>query len=70
MSARRWTAILTGLASSRTAIDRDMDESYPLDAIVTAVDAPLDASLVDRVAGRRGEPFDGGVSDDGVRVGG
>jgi putative ABC transport system permease protein len=48
------TAILTGLASSRTAIDRDMDDSYPLDATVTAVDAPLEATLVDRVAGTAG----------------
>ena len=44
------TAILTGLASSRTAIDKDMDRSYPLDATITAVEAPLDAALVDRVA--------------------
>ena len=44
------TAILTGLASSRTAIDKDMDRSYPLDATITAGEAPLDASLVDRVA--------------------
>lgn len=44
------TAILTGLASSRTAIDKDMDASYPLDATVTAADEPLDAALADRVA--------------------
>ncbi|MCP3424113.1 ABC transporter permease [Nocardioides pinisoli] len=44
------TAILTGLASSRTAIDRDMDESYPLDVTITALDEPLGADLVDRVA--------------------
>ncbi|WP_299931238.1 FtsX-like permease family protein [uncultured Nocardioides sp.] len=48
------TAILTGLASSRTAIDRDMDDSYPLDATLTALDGPLDASLVDRVAATSG----------------
>jgi putative ABC transport system permease protein len=48
------TAILTGLASSRTAIDRDMDESYPLDATLTAVEAPLGASLAERVAGTTG----------------
>jgi putative ABC transport system permease protein len=48
------TAILTGLASSRTAIDRDMDDSYPLDATVTAAEAPLETSLVDRVAGTPG----------------
>jgi len=44
------TAILTGLASSRTAIDKDMDRSYPLDATITAGEAPLDTALVDRVA--------------------
>ena len=43
-----------GLASSRTAIDRDMDDSYPLDATLTAADAPLDAALVDRVRGTAG----------------
>ena len=44
------TAILTGLASSRTAIDTDMDRSYPLDATITAGRAPLDDTLADRVA--------------------
>lgn len=44
------TAVLTGLASSRTAIDVDMDESYPLDATVTATEAPLPADLAERVA--------------------
>ena len=39
-------AVLTGLASSRTAIDQDMDRSYPLDATVTAVDEPLGTDLV------------------------
>ncbi|MCY4728708.1 FtsX-like permease family protein [Nocardioides sp. STR2] len=44
------TAILTGLASSRTGIDDAMDTDYPLDATVTAVDAPLDDALVERAA--------------------
>ncbi|MBC2932420.1 ABC transporter permease [Nocardioides sp. zg-1228] len=48
------TAILTGLASSRTAIDQDMDDSHPLDSSITAVDEPLDGSLVDRVAATDG----------------
>ncbi len=48
------TAILTGLASSRTAIDRDMDESHPLDAAITAIDAPLDETVVDRAAATGG----------------
>ena len=39
-------AVLTGLASSRTAIDQDMDRSYPLDATVTAVDEPLGTDAV------------------------
>ena len=42
------TAVLTGLASSRTGLDRAMDTDYPLDATLTAVDAPLDAGLVER----------------------
>ena len=48
------TAVLTGLASSRTAIDRDMDRSYPLDATVTAVGTPLGGDLADRVAAVEG----------------
>ncbi|GAA5113562.1 ABC transporter permease [Alloalcanivorax gelatiniphagus] len=48
------TAVLTGLASSRTAIDRDMDDSYPLDATITAADGPLAADLTERVAGVQG----------------
>lgn len=64
------TAILTGLASSRTAIDRDMDDSYPLDATLTSVGAPLEASLVDRVDGTEGVT-DARVLDGTVaRVGG
>ncbi|QSR29257.1 ABC transporter permease [Nocardioides sp. S5] len=63
------TAILTGLASSRTAIDRDMDDSYPLDATLTAVGAPLETSLVDRVAGTEGvsdaRVLDGTVAEAG-----
>ncbi len=44
------TAILTGLASSRTGLDRAMDTDYPLDATLTAVDAPLDTGLATRAA--------------------
>lgn len=44
------TAVLTGLASSRTAIDVDMDESYPLDATVTATGKALPGDLAERVA--------------------
>ncbi|MBL0746325.1 ABC transporter permease [Nocardioides baculatus] len=44
------TAILTGLASSRTGLDEAMDTDYPLDVTLTAVDAPLDDQLVERTA--------------------
>ena len=47
-------AVLTGLASSRTAIDTDMDESYPLDATVTAVSSPLGDDLADRAGAVEG----------------
>ena len=43
------TAVLTGLASSRTELDREMDRSHPLDATITAVDGPLDPGLAERV---------------------
>ncbi|MDR7254656.1 putative ABC transport system permease protein [Nocardioides sp. BE266] len=42
------TAVLTGLASTRTELDHEMDEEYPLDATITAVDAPLDTDLAAR----------------------
>jgi putative ABC transport system permease protein len=42
------TAVLTGLASTRTELDREMDQEYPLDATITAVDVPLAADLADR----------------------
>lgn len=37
------TAVLTGLASSRTGLDAEMDRDYPLDVTVTAGDSPLTA---------------------------
>ncbi|WP_210651204.1 ABC transporter permease [Nocardioides sp. SYSU D00065] len=48
------TAVLTGLASSRTELDREMDLSHPIDATITAADDPLEADLADRVAGVEG----------------
>lgn len=48
------TAVLTGLASSRAAIDTDMDRSYPLDATITAGATPLDDDLTARVAATSG----------------
>ena len=44
------TAVLTGLASSRTGLDEEMDSSHPLDATLSATRAPLAADLADRVA--------------------
>ena len=43
------TAVLTGLASSRVAVDAEMDRSHPLDATLTATARPLPAGLVDDV---------------------
>jgi putative ABC transport system permease protein len=43
------TAVLTGLASSRSAADDDMDRQYPIDLALTATDRPLPSDLVDRV---------------------
>ncbi len=42
------TAVLTGLASSRTGLDQEMDRDHPLDATVTAVDRPLATDLATR----------------------
>lgn len=44
------TAVLTGLASSRTELDKEMDADYPVDVSITAIDGPLDADLADRAA--------------------
>jgi putative ABC transport system permease protein len=43
------TAVLTGLASSRTELGREMDQDYPVDTSLTAVDAPLASDLAERV---------------------
>ncbi len=58
------TAVLTGLASSRTGLDEEMDASHPLDATLTAIDEPLDPGLADRVAAAPG--VDEVVSLDGT----
>lgn len=42
------TAVLTGLATSRTAIDEEMDASYPLDSTVTTTTRELPADLLGR----------------------
>lgn len=43
------TAVLVGLASSRSAVDKDLDRDHPVDMTVTAADRPLPAGLVDDV---------------------
>lgn len=43
------TAVLVGLASSRSAVDEDLDRDYPLDMTLTATDQPLPADLLDEV---------------------
>lgn len=60
------TAVLTGLASTRTELDREMDADYPLDATITAVDAPLAADLAERAGALDGvaqvKPLEGTVA--------
>lgn len=43
------TAVLVGLASSRSAVDDDLDTDYPVDVTLTATDAPLPADIAGRV---------------------
>jgi len=43
------TAVLTGMASSRSAITTEMDEQHPIDLAVTG-EGPLSAEVVDRLA--------------------
>lgn len=43
------TAVLVGLASSRSAVDEDLDRDYPVDLTLTGTDAPLASDVVDRV---------------------
>jgi putative ABC transport system permease protein len=47
------TAVLVGLASSRSAVDDDLDQDYPVDVTLTATDAPLTDDVLDRVRGVR-----------------
>ena len=48
------TAVLTGLASSRGAVDEEMARQHPVDATVTGTDAPLAAGLAEAVAAADG----------------
>jgi len=43
------TAVLTGLASSRGAVDTDLDRDYPVDLALTSTDRPLPEGLLDEV---------------------
>lgn len=58
------TAVLVGLASSRSAVDDDLDKDYPVDVTLTATDAPLAADVVDRV--RAAPDVSSAVALDGV----
>lgn len=43
------TAVLVGLASSRSAVEEDLDRDYPVDVTLTGSHSALPADLVDRV---------------------
>lgn len=64
------TAVLVGLASSRSAVDEDLDRDHPVDVALTATDGALPAGLLDEVRAVPG--VDGAVALDGVlaRIGG
>ncbi|WP_148570723.1 ABC transporter permease [Nocardioides caldifontis] len=51
------TAVLTGMATSRTAVDDEMDQSHPVDLTLTSTGAELPATLLDDV-----------LATDGVRA--
>lgn len=44
------TAVLTGMASSRSALAEEMDQQHPIDMTLTSTAGPLPRDLVDRVA--------------------
>lgn len=44
------TAVLTGLASSRTALAAEMDQQHPIDIALTGAAEPLPADVADRAA--------------------
>jgi putative ABC transport system permease protein len=58
------TAVLTGLASSRSAVDDDLDRDYPVDLALTSTGEPLPASLVAQV--RAVHDVDSAVALDGA----
>lgn len=60
------TAVLVGLASSRSAVDEDLDRDHPLDVALTATDRALPAGLVDEVRAVPGVA--GVVALEGVRA--
>ncbi|MBZ5739061.1 ABC transporter permease [Nocardioides mangrovi] len=48
------TAVLVGLASSRSAVEADLDSDYPVDVTLTGSGSALPAGLVDDVRGTPG----------------
>ncbi|MDF9715757.1 FtsX-like permease family protein [Nocardioides sp. ChNu-153] len=48
------TAVLTGMASARSATAVELDQQFPVDVTVAADAGPLDADLADRLAEVRG----------------
>lgn len=60
------TAVLVGLASSRSAVDEDLDRDHPLDVALTATDRALPSGLVDEVRAVPGVA--GAVALEGVRA--
>ncbi|WP_322937628.1 ABC transporter permease [Nocardioides bizhenqiangii] len=47
------TAVLTGMASSRSALEAEMDEQHPIDMTLTGTAGSLPSDLLDRVAAQR-----------------
>lgn len=45
------TAVLTGMASARSATDAELDQQYPVDAVVATEGGGLTTELTDRVTG-------------------
>ncbi|WP_426242911.1 ABC transporter permease [Nocardioides sp. LHG3406-4] len=45
------TAVLTGMASSRSALGAEMDHQHPLDGVLTSTGEPIPASVLDKVEG-------------------
>lgn len=64
------TAVLTGLASSRTALAAEMDQQHPIDIALTGAADPLPADVADRAAAVDGVAATATVSGAPATVGG